>query len=336
MSKLTIEPPQEQQHVKRINSLESLWDSFVKMRGKLAPATLTYYRYYANKFIPFINEKRSLTRTTLVEWIQHLQSSGLSHDKINKTGFVVKSFIKWLKSSGYIYEDISDAIRPLNTPAQKEAKMFTEEEYNKIKAYCTGREWCQLHLWLIILGYRTGMSLVDCCHLRWCNVHLDDNGPSYITIYRIKTERLGLKSKCHIPIIPFTDLHKWLLFLKDNVVRYPRKDGINDYVHPDGPGFYACTFQNLRNDFKNIFVRAGIGKEKSFKHFRNSFCSNLVNSGAQIALICKMTGHNNVKTLLGYLKPDTKALQEELAKAFRMASDNGNTTTVDGLTQEKE
>lgn len=335
MNKLTIEPPMQVGELKRIKSLEHLWDDFVSMRGKLAPRTLLTYRYYGSKFLPFINEKKSLTRTTLVEWMQHLQATGLSSAKINRVVFTVKAFIKWLKSSGYIYEDISDAIRTLNTPGPKDAVIITEEEYNKIKTYCTGREWCQLHLWLIILGYRTGMSLIDCCHLRWCNVHLDDNGPSYITIYRIKTERFGLKSKCQIPIIPFSDVHTWLLHLKKNVVRYPRKDGIDDYVHPDGPGFYDCTFQNLRNDFKNIFMRAGMERGKTFKHLRNSFCSNLVNSGAQIALICKMTGHSNVKTLLGYIKPDNKSLQDELAKAFALASNNGNTETVDGLTQEK-
>lgn len=341
MKNLTIEPSPAPQELKKIVSLDDLWNDYLMLKGTLSFRTADGYKHIRNKFFDFLKGRRNFDRIMMVEWSKHLQDEGLGGARINRINTVIKGFIKFLVKMGYIHDEISDIVPKAKEQPQAESKIFTEEEYEKIKAYCKGREWCQIHLWLIILAYRTGMSLVDCCHLRWCNVHLNDNGPSYIEVRRIKTERFGAGAVCHIPIIPFTDVHTWLLFLKDNVVRYPMASGINDYVQPDAPGLYACTFQRPQQDFKNIFIRAGIepGKtkdRKSFKHLRNSFCSNLINSGAQTALICKMTGHQNMKTLLGYLKPDTRAMQEELAKAFLMASDNKNIIGSDGLTEEKE
>lgn len=338
MKPLDIEPIQNPSPTKKIASIEDLWRVFTRMRGDLAPNTLLNYRYYGNRFCDFISkDERPLAPATMIDWVKYLQDLGIGSNKINHCNSIIKNFMKFLKTMGYVQEDLASCIPRLKGTPPSDSKIFTEEEYQKIKAYCTGRSWCQPHLWLIILAYRTGMSLVDCCHLRWCHVTLDDNGPSFITIHRIKTvNRVGFSSKCHIPIIPGSDVHQWLLFLRDNTERYKRHDGIDDYVHQDAPGLYACRFATIGNDFKNIFVRCGIGKEKTFKHFRNSFCSNLINSGTQIALICKMTGHSNVTTLLRYLKPDSRALQDGLAKAFQMAETQyGTGKGNDGLTFER-
>ncbi len=324
-------------NARKVLTIDNLWRVFVKMRGDLAPGTLKNYQVYGKKFCNFIRDKE-LTPRSMLEWMQHIQNGNtMGPAKVNHMNSVIRAFMRWLKTMGYTQEYLGDFIPKLNSPAAKEALMFTEEEYEKIKAYATGRPWCQTHLWLCILAYRTGMSMVDCCHLRWCNVHLSDTGPSYITIYRIKTARFGLKAKCHIPIIPFSDVHKWLLHLRDNVERYPMHNGINDYVAPDAPGLYACRFQTIHQDFKNLFRRAGLTGGQTFRHFRNSFCSNLVNSGTQIALVCQMTGHNNVKTLMRYLKPDTRSLQDGLARAFQFAiAQNGVGVGKDGLTFEED
>lgn len=320
----------------KMTSIEDLWKLFIQLKGNLAPGTLAKHASLGKKFCGFlINGERPLTKSTMIEWMQFLLGSGVGPNLVNENNYTIKTFLRFLKRSGYIQEDLADLLTPVKGTPPSDSKTFTEAEFNTIKAYCTGREWCQCHLWLIILAYRTGMSLVDCCHLRWANVTLDDNGPSFITIQRIKMASRTI-TKCHIPILPGSDVHQWMIFLKNNTVRYKRHDGIDDFVHQDAPGLYACTFSTIKQDFKNIFIRCGIGKERSFKHFRNSFCSNLINSGTQIALICKMTGHQNVTTLLRYLKPDTRSLQDGLAKAFQFAAGQGDVgARTDGLTFDK-
>lgn len=321
-NEMEILPPEDPKPLKKITTIDDLWAIFVKLRGDLAPATLGQYRTIGRVFCDFMRE-RDLSAKSLADWIIYLRDkceTKRSGRTINAMNTRIRPFLKWLKIMGYVREDLEDALPSVASSAPAEAQMFTEEEYERIKAYCTGRNWCQLHLWLIILAYRTGMSLVDCCHLRWRDIHLNENGPSYIDIHRIKTRRMGQKALCQIPIIPMTDLHEWLLNLKKvEHLNYTRHDGVKDFVHQDAPGYYACTFQRLPQDFKNIFNRAGVFG-KTFRNFRNSFCSNLVNSGTQIALVCKMTGHNNVTTLLRYLKADRRALQDGLAKSYQYSA----------------
>lgn len=320
---------EQEVRVGRARTLPELWDIFVRLRGDIAKNTELEYRKIGKKFLGFM-EGRKLDATNMVEWVLH-EKDRTRYSKagqvrinpwtINNQNVRVRAFLRWLKTINYTNLDLADAIVTLPVQPRPEPQMITEEEYQAIKRYCTGRPSCQLHLWLIILGYRTGMSLVDCCYLRWPNVILNDDGPSYIDIYRIKTKRLGMKARCFIPIIPMSDVHEWLLRLKAaGKNNYARFDGIRDFVHQDAPGHYECRFQTIGNDFKNIFMRAGLERGKTFRNLRNSFCSNLVNSDAQIALICKMTGHNSVTTLLRYLKPDKRMLQDALLKAQQFAA----------------
>lgn len=316
---LEVLPPEPRPRLQRISSLEDLWNVYVGLKGNLSLSTRRHYAFVCRKFVKFM-EGRKLDHRAIVDWALSLRGESLEPATIVFINTKIVGFLRFLKKMRYIHDDLAE-VMPKNPPIpHKEPAMFTEEEYEKIKAYCTGRNWCQVHLWLIILGYRTGMSLVDACHLRWCNVHLNDNGPSYIDISRIKIARLGTKAMCQIPIIPFTDVHQWLIHLKKQEhLNYKRHDGITDFVHQDAPGFYTCTHQRIQQDFKNIFLRAGV-TGKTFKNLRNSFCSNLVNSGTQIALVCKMTGHNNVQMLLRYLKADRRALQDGLAKSYQYSA----------------
>lgn len=328
-----VNPEETKSPISRLSSLEDLWHVFVRMRGDVMPATIADYAYIGKKFCGFMSGK-PLEPQSMVDWVIYIQdyrksyrSQGkLTANFINRINTRIRSFLRWLKTMGYIHKDLDECIPHLPEPALKESRVITEQEFEAVKAYCTGREHAQTLMWLVILGYRTGMSLVDCCHLRWRHVHLDNNGPSFIDIHRIKTKRLGGKSLCQIPIIPFTDVHNWLIQLKEREhLNYKRFDGITDYVHQDAPGLYACAFARIARDFKYIFRKSGVEPGKSFKHLRNAFCSMLVNSNTNIALVCKMTGHNNVKTLLRYLKADRRALQDGLARAFCIASEKAGT-----------
>lgn len=331
-SAMEVLPKQKPPPLKRIMSLRDLWDVWVGLKGDVAPRTKDKHRSIGNYFCTFM-EGRKLEPMTMVELVQsHLKRGTIGNNKINEYNIWVKGFLRWLKKMQYIHDDLWEAVPSLPKEAVAKPEIFTEDEFNRIKEYCTGRDWAQPHLWLAILGYRTGMSLVDCCHLRWRDVHLNENGPSFIDIYRIKTKRLGEKALCQIPIIPFTDVHEWLIKLKkvpattqwhqNWITHY---DDMVDFVHQDCPGLYMYPFPRISKDFERIFKEAKCGKGKTFRHLRNTFCSNLVNSGTQMALICKMTGHNNVQTLLGYLKADREALEDGLNKAFNFAKE-GTTT----------
>jgi len=305
-------------------SLTELWEIFMRLKSDMSRSHLLHYRLVGNRFCAFVGN-RELTPILLEEWTLDLRATKkpngdlVSGAYVNELNSKVKSFLRWMADMGHLTRDISGTVRRVPQVGPKEARMFTEKDYETIKAWAMDKPSFQTHLWLIILGYRTGMSLVDCCHLRWCQVHMNDNEPSYIKIPRMKNARHGDSAICYIPLIPGTDVWDWLLKMR-KAERYVRFDSIEDYVAQDAPGLYVCTFSRIHRDFNNMVLRSGITPGLTFRNLRNSFCSNLVNSEVQIALICKMTGHQNVKTLLRYVKPDTQALQDGLLRAFQAAA----------------
>ena len=315
--------------LKQATTLHNLWWKWVGTKV-LRPNTVLEYNTTGRRFTEFFRNRR-LSPEELLAWHEFVRDLRSYHgapikpQMVNRIHTKVRSFLRWLHEMRYVTYDLRPCVPLVAAPATTQPIAITEEQYQAIKQWCKGRHWTEPHLWLVILAYRTGMSLVDCCHLRWKDVHLDDNGPSYIDIYRQKMKRMGEKALCQIPIIPGSDLHT-LILERRKVENYKRFDGINDYVHQDCPGLYDWNgfFDSLRRQMRRIFKGAGIPKGTTFRNLRNSLCSNLVNAGVPIALVCKITGHSNPKTLMIYLKPDRIALQDGMAKAHQYSEAQGD------------
>lgn len=331
MSELEVVPSDKQvreyprrEGAHRQLTLPNLFDVFLRLKSGMSKSHLNHFLSIKTKFCDFVGDKE-LTPMLLEEWTQMIRSTPKAGGRlvtgayVNEVNSKVRAFLKWLSAMGHIPHDISSTVRRVPQSGPKESLIWTEQDYETMKKFLAAKPTFQTHLWLIILAYRTGMSSIDCAHLRWCHVHMRDDGPSYIKIPRMKNARHGESAICYIPLIPGTDVWQWLIMLK-NAERYNFHNGINDYVHQEAPGLHACAFHSFTQDIRSLVRRAGINPELRFRHLRNSFCSNLVNSEVQIALICKMTGHQNIKTLLRYVQPDTKALQDGLARAFQDAA----------------
>lgn len=323
--KLQLLPPEllTPPPLKKALTIWNLWHEFIAMKGQHAPATAMEYARFGREFCNFTRD-RQLDAACMAAWMLHLQKRSWRGKKIdgrhiNKINSKIKSFLKFLFDMKYINTPLWRLLMWQIPSPPKKAQVITEEEFNSLKTWCAGKARWQVVLWLCILAYRTGMTLKDCCYLRRVHVRLSDDGPCFIDVVRIKMKRMGEQAACTIPVIPGTDLHKWLVNL-NKVENYKRFDGINDYVHQDAPGLYENRMFGIHADIRRVFNWVGIPKEKRFGNFRNSMCSNLVNSGGQLALIMKITGHSNAKTLLGYLNVDRSALEEVMLKAQQYAS----------------
>jgi len=305
-------------------TLSNLWGGFIQSRGDLAPNSLDTYRHIGKRFLRFFREKE-LTPENLLAWCQHLRSvknhqgRPISAANIHQNNALIRTFLKFIKKLGFIKHDLWEFVDLPKLPDPKMPEIVTDEEYQRIKRSLENADKYQWALWLIILGYRSGMTMCDCCNLRWEQVFLNDEGESYMDVPRQKMRRYGEKAVCRIPIVPGSDLHEWLLkLLAAKPFNYKRHDGLN-FVHQDCPGKHDGPGRHLMTeDFRKIFKRAGV-HGRSFASLRRTFISNLVNSGMEYALVCKITGHTNMKTLLAYVRPDRKALQDGVMKAQQFA-----------------
>lgn len=311
----------------RLQNLAKLWVIWRSMRTDLSKLTQKDYNMTGRIFCDWM-EGKDFSPKTMMEWMRNLQKYRTIYgrpmipERVNRLNRAVTQFVKWLIAAGQLKHDPTGVIPRLHEPPPKPARLWTHDEYEKIKGYMAAHTRCGAYLWLWVLGYRTGMSMVDCSHLRWPDVHLNDNGPSFIERRRQKMMRFGDRALCTIPLIPGTDVYEMLLLLKStrhmNTKVY---DGISDYVHQDCPAIYCQTRVRYSVEFKHFIQRAlkNPYESRTFRNLRQTFCSNLMNSGAEAALVCRMTGHSDINMLVRYLKPDLSKLGEQLVTAFNYA-----------------
>lgn len=318
---------QKHQRLSQELSILDLWKLFVTTKGDIAPKTRGEYTAIGTRFCQFMLH-RGISPPSLLEYIQtRRDTKGTGSNWINKEIATLRGFMRFLKKMRVMSEDYSDCLHLLPKQPVRPTVIFTHDDYERILAHCDGRPAHVAHRWLTMVGYRTGMSLIDCCYLRWSEVFLSDTGISYIRRPRIKTARRGETSIFHVPLIPGTDIFDELIERKSKAhLNYNRHDGINDYVQQDCPGLHSWQGTRLGDRLSGMFADAGVEGNKTFRHLRTTFVSNLVNAGVSPALICKMTGHANVAMLMKYLSPDFGSMHDSVMKSFQFAEDTTNTT----------
>lgn len=321
--------------IDRYDDYFQIWRSQFKER--IAPSTETHYTAFAKAWCPFANGK-NLTPALMIDWHLHLsqhQSSfrakrhgrfiPISVDRVIKMHTILKKFLGWLKLVGVITHDPSVALPQLKEAPRQARKLYLHDEYLKIIRWASGRDRVEPLLFLCILGYETGMSLKDCCYLHWDEVVMREDGPSYISKPRSKlASRLGAKAVFTVPMIPGGHLWVWMKRLESRRDRnYQRKDG-KEFVHQELPGLYEQVKPRIAKVLRRDLLWPALGgpeglKDRTFRHFRNSFCSRLINAGVDSLLVSKMTGHTNLAQLSEYVLPNLRAMQDALLKAQRWA-----------------
>lgn len=293
----------------------------VSCKGSVQVGSEEHYQHIGNVWAEFANGK-SLNPRLMLEWhlfalaIKNQFGQLISSDRVQKYHYVIKKFLRWMKNCGIIAIDPSPFLPEVRSIAPRAPKQWKHSEYRAIVRFADGKPKYQLPLWLFILGYHTGMGLVDCCFLKWDEVTLRGDGPCMIQKERTKIkERLGSRALCTVPVLVGGELWRWLKLLERD-----RPAG-GKYVHREAPNAY--TYRDggpLRLQFTNMAIAAlGEKPDKSFRHLRNSFCSRLINSGADSVLVSKMTGHQNLEQLAGYVLPNIRAMQDAVFNALRWA-----------------
>ena len=287
------------------------------------------YLFVGRVWIPFANGK-NIGPQLMIDWMQAVMSR-VSRKKCNKTGFIsnghavkyrayVKSYLTWLYTVGAIEVNPSDCLPKVRSPVPAEKTVYTHEEYLRMVAYGEEHAIWTTHLWILMLGYHTGMSLVDCCTLQWNMVDLPEDGPCFIKRIRTKLElRYGTKASCTIPIIAGSELWRWFKGLQRRyLAEMDRRDG-TEFVHQQAANFSLDSFVTPTVEM-NAFIEAALGKDRNgrtFRHLRDTFCSRLINAGVDSIVVSKMTGHQKVTQLAVYVVPDQTTLQNALLKGIR-------------------
>lgn len=296
-------------------------------------STKVGYNSIGARWAAFANGK-DLNPKLMLEWHHYLlgahnhKGPRLSRGYISRSHTVLRRFLGWMQAFSVISHNPSFALPAVRAEPPKPRLMWNHDEYRKVIEYGSRFPQYSLYVWLIVLGYHTGMSLVDCALLRWDEVVLKDDGLCFIKKMRAKMQsRLGAEATFFVPIVPGSEV--WVWFKRLEAARgtnRKRTDGI-EYVHQDAPNIYADKHnQHMTRKLNDLFVKAlgaRVVGSRTFRNLRQSFCSRLVNSGVDAVLAARMTGHKDVSRLLTYLVPHIRTMQDALIKAWRWVEESG-------------
>ena len=320
------------QVVERYDDYWRIWRT--QHKDRLAKSTEKHYSICGRQWCSFANGK-SLNPGLMVEWhihVSNLRSTLASKltgpltvqaEQIIKFHGILRKFLRWLKLMGLIQHDPSLALPSITKPKPGPPKLWLHHEYRKIVDYASEKGWLQPLLFLVVLGYNTGMGTHECCYLKWDEVVMQENGPCYIQKARSKLGfRMGQRAFFTVPIIPGGEL--WVMMKKLEARRRPGAI----YVHDDLQNMYISTYPEIMHNLKGKLLIPALGAEvvhgRSFRNFRNSFCSRLINAGVDSTLVAKMTGHSDLGQLARYVMPNLRAMSDALVKAMRWAEDESN------------
>lgn len=263
------------------------------------------YHVALERFEIFV-ANRPLTRQLILEWQHALNKFGFEAVHYNRQLEHLRSFLRWAENNELLPEVLRKCIVLKPIPKRPPLPLFTEEEYERLKDATKGTPY---H-YLVILGYRCGMTAIDGCMLRWENVDMEN--------LVIKASRMKMVNRqpapYEVPIIAGGDLHVVLQKLSTLKTAYGNDN--DSYVSPYMASFYRMPSGAyiINHYFSNLIKRLGI-KGKSFKQLRNTFLSQLANSGGNLALACRISGHTDPKTFMAYVKHDPEALRSMIVKA---------------------
>jgi integrase len=224
---------------------------------------------------------------------------------------LVRRFLHWLYRTGRTERTIGEHVRWGPGKFSPRPEPFTAEEYHRLRAASAGTQFD----WLCVLGWHTGMALIDACLLRWSEVDFHQ------CVIRKNREKTGVPFI--VPFQPEDDLGMALLARR---AATPNPDPM-DYVEPDlgkgvmGPqdegGIDGANGRTSRVaiKFHTICRKAKIPKGKAYHCFRRSFISALANSNLNTAIASKMSGHNDPKIFAQYVTPDVESMREGLVHA---------------------
>jgi len=303
-----------------IKTIEQATKDFLKSKSKLKESTLSRYSFICERhIIPYFEgvELDKLNDESIINFVQHkLENGGLKGKPISPktindiTGVLLQIARNHCKSN----VDIASL-----SYKQNEITIFTDKEYNKLKAHLSiGLDNKKLG---IIVAMLTGIRIGELCALKWENIDLD-NGIITIdkTMQRIKTTTNIGKAKTKIIVdtpkstasirgIPISSilLNKLKNFKANNNTYL--LTNTTDYIEP----------RVYQRHFKSYLEDCEI-KDNNFHTIRHTFATRAVSRKVDIKTLSILLGHTDVSfTMKRYVHPNMEHKREQieiLSKGF--------------------
>lgn len=264
----------------------------------------------------FIAEERGSV-DLYAEWIAFTFRK-FSNLKAHKLCSMSGRFCNWLERNQYIINNPHRATRRPRIIYNPPRIPFTVEEYERLKAAAASmRGEPRLMYWAIIVGWATGMAMVDVCMLKWSDVDMEN-----LVIHRARQKTGG---QCTIPIAPGSELHEGLKRKAEFVPPFYPNDAEKGLFYVDHElalrrmrafGQWGMAGSTVGGLFTQVRDKAGVDDRKTFHNFRATMCSALANAGINLSIACAITGHKSTDVFKRYVTPNEGAVREQMRRAL--------------------
>jgi integrase len=260
------------------NNMNSLMADYIaEIRETRSPKTAGDYEERLARFSKYMHG-RDFSRQLAVAFLLSLKEKEFGEASISLHQATMKSFFAWMKLNGHIAQNFFEvnAIPAYRSKMRPDSFVFTEHEYNCIKAACLKIQNPEHLFWhdAIVCAWNTGLRLHDIAYLERETVNLAERK---ITITPNKTKRYA--KTLEIPVLP--ELHAML-----------EKNTFTPLLFPEMAKSYSESGNKaLSMFFRRLLDSIGI-KEKSFHSFRHRMTSALLNAGTPISIVSSVTGQS--------------------------------------------
>ena len=306
----------KQYNKRGIQTIEQATKDFLKQsRTKLKESTFSRYNFICERHIlPYFKgiELDKLNAEIIHKFAQDKLNDGgllgkpISPKTINDITCLLLQIVKIYCNSNIDFDKLSYK--------QSEISIFTEPEYNKLKAYLAISE--DNKKLGIIVAMLTGIRIGELCALKWENIDLKHEVITINkTMQRIKiADNTGAtktkviidtpKSNASIRAIPIPQilLHKLEMFKsKENTYLLTNT---TDYIEP----------RIYQRHFKSYLEACSI-KDNNFHTLRHTFATMAISRGIDIKTVSILLGHTDVGfTMKRYVHPNMEHKREQIEK----------------------
>jgi len=299
-----------------INTIEQATKDFLaQSKSKLKESTFSRYSFICERhIIPYFKGMNldRLNTESINNFVQYkLNNGGLTSKPMSPKTINDMTCLLLQIAKSYCKLDITIDKLSYN---QNEISIFTESEYNKLKAYLTiGTDSKKLG---IIVAMLTGVRIGELCALKWENINLD-SGVITIdkTMQRIKITADIEKAKTRIIIdkpksnastraipIPEILLHKLQGFKSSNNTYL--LTNTTDYIEP----------RIYQRHFKGYLQACSI-RDNNFHTLRHTFATMAISRGVDIKTVSLLLGHTDISfTMKRYVHPNMEHKRQQMEK----------------------
>lgn len=285
--------------------------------------TLENYRRWIAQFMEHFDwGVESVTTEGVVEAASMFLKSGLKPTTAERAMRCVSQFFSWREvatGEESPFARIKGSLFNASYEHTKE-RTLTEPEMQHF-ASVNGDT---LPTYLVLLGFRTGMRLSDCCLLRFESIDFEQG---VLQVICQKTQRTSGKATIPLALDPTRPEYDVTAMLLRQKAKFDAREPAGPYdwgylgqnwVNPRAAGMYLSRRQVITKQIRQAFDRAGL-KNRSHHSARHGLASLIVNSGINTHTAKQILGITSDDTLKHYVRPDTKFFREAVSAALAQA-----------------